>query len=148
MTAHKDTLGWHARPHGGRTPDPTVEDAVLESNESSAWRPYDLSLGDLAIRACCHGMIRATPGHESDGQSFENACLETLAVELKALAAAMASDGTDNDEPDPITLSEVEVVRMVNGLARRAAAAAEFGRRLQSARWEPTTSEGTGETEK
>jgi hypothetical protein len=133
MSTTEKTLGWESRPDGSRHPDDRTQRAMLQSNVAGARRDYDLSLGDLAILACCHGLYSAP--QPLDCQVFENSVLETLAAELRVLAAALSTEGADSDQPELIELTHDELVRMVNALARRTRAAAEFGKRLRDARW-------------
>ncbi|MBN1605087.1 MAG: hypothetical protein JW940_00555 [Polyangiaceae bacterium] len=130
-------LGWKVRHDGSLYPDDDVEAAVLAPNPNPGPTAdnRDLSVGDLIVRALCHGMCPGSPDRGEDWQSFENSVLETLAVDLRVLALAYNGGDAESPEAEFEGLTDDELLRAVHGLARRADAAAQLCQRLRQARW-------------
>jgi hypothetical protein len=135
MTDPKAHFGWLLRHDGSMYPDHDVERAVLQTNPNPSEQPYDVSLGDLIVQALCHGVCPGSPNHGEDWQTFENAILETLAVDLKVLTLACNSFEAESGETELWDLSHDEILRALHGLARRTDAAAKLARRLREARY-------------
>jgi hypothetical protein len=114
--------------------DHDVEDPALcdrDEEEPDPRRMSDWPIGDLVMHALAGRKVY-------EFENFERAMLDTLALELHALRAAIELGEINSDQnPYSETFTEDNVVHMLNVLARRAQVGVIVAQRLTDARREP-----------
>ena len=105
MTATKRPVGWDIRGGGTMMPDRETQNAVRRQNDNPGGHYTDTSLGELIVQSLNHGMYVGTHDNGVDRPSFEGTVLETLALELEALAIAA---GRESDNSEAVELFDLQ----------------------------------------
>jgi hypothetical protein len=130
----------NVRDDGSRMPDRKAELAVLadisdSDAETGKGYDYNVTLGDLIVQALIgRPLYDGTTGSHEDWESFEIAIMQRMALELRALNIAMATELTTDDYPSD-GFSTEQACECVRGMASRLEAGTELARRLRDARW-------------
>lgn len=130
------------RKDGSRYPDfqeqmRALADFTDPAADTGLGYAYNRTLGDLIVDVLIGRDVREgiTGAHE-DYESFEQAMLKRVAVEIRLVNYALATGGgfsTDDHPTDAVTTEHA--CEYLRGLARRVEAGAELASRLRDARW-------------